>query len=245
VNRVRRAGSGRLQAEASKFGAPLIGGEARPRGAPTVRDHSKRFLLAVVVLLTVGTILLWLPWTDEPGVSTSLVDAFFTAVSAFAGTFAVLDTADHWNTLGEAVVLVLIQAGGLGFMVGASLILAVLRRGSAGSGLRDAVMIRDGSPALSLRDALHLSRRIVRFTLVVESAGAILLTARFSADMPFTSAAWHGVFTSVSAFCNAGFDLNGGFRSLIPYQSSVAINFIVICRISFGAMSFKRGDGTG
>jgi trk system potassium uptake protein TrkH len=78
----------------------------------------------------------------------------------------------------------------------------------------------------------------VRFTLVVESAGAILLTARFSTDMPFTSAAWHGVFTSVSAFCNAGFDLNGGFRSLIPYQSSVTINFIVIALIQAGALSY-------
>ena len=238
VNRARRSGSGRIQPKASQFGVPLAAGGASPRRAPTVRDHSKRFLIAVILLLIAGTILLWLPWTDEPGVSTSLVDAFFTAVSAFAGTFAVLDTADHWNTFGEAVVLVLIQAGGLGFMVGASLILAVLRRGTSGPGLRDAVMIRDGSPALSLRDALHLSRRIVRFTFIAEAAGAILLTARFSADMPFGSAAWHGVFTSVSAFCNAGFDLNGGYRSLIPYQSSVAINFIVIALIQAGALSY-------
>ena len=192
------------------------------RGIPDARHHAQRFVLALGALISSGTLLLALPWTSTDGRPTPLVDALFTAVSAAAVTGLVtVDTADHWNGLGQAVILVLIQIGGLGFAVGASLLLQMLRRGPNAYSVRDALLMRDGAPALSIREAVELSRRIVRFTLVAEGAGALLLALRFWRDMPLPRALWHGLFHSVSAFCNAGFDLQGGFASLTPYRNSV------------------------
>ena len=194
-------------------------------------------MLALVVIILAGTALLASPWTTESGNTTPPVDALFTAVSAVAVTGLVtVDTATHWNGLGEAVILVLIQIGGLGFMVGASLVLQALRRGS--NRLSDVLLIREGAPTLSLREAAVLSRRIVVFTLAVEVAGAVVLTLRFWQDMPLAEALWFGLFHAVSAFCNAGFDLQGGFVSLIPYQDSLVINVAIILLIQAGALSY-------
>jgi trk system potassium uptake protein TrkH len=191
-------------------------------------------MLAVALLIFAGTALLASPWTTERGEGTPLVDALFTSLSAVSVTGLVtVNTASHWNFLGELVILVLIQIGGLGFMVGASIVLQVLRRGS--TRLSDALLVRESAPSLSLRDALLLSRRIAIFTFVTEAIGALVLTARFSQDMPFGDAVWFGVFHSISAFCNSGFDLTGG---LIRYQDSPAINAAFLVLIQAGALSY-------
>ena len=123
-------------------------------------------------------------------------------------------------------------------MVGASLLLTILRTGRGSSSLQDAVVIRDGSPALTVRDAGQMSRAIVRYTIVIELIGAVVLGLRFSRDMPLGTAMGHGVFVSISSFCNAGFDLSGGFRSLESYQSSYVVNIAVIALIQAGALSY-------
>ncbi len=220
------------------FGSAISDGVASRRKAPNARDNTIRFLTAVGFVLLAGTLLLWLPWTDGPGKSTTLVDAVFTAIAAFTGTFAIVDTGDHWSAFGKVVILVLIQVGGLGFMVGASLLLTILRTGRGSSSLQDAVVIRDGSPALTVRDAGQMSRAIVRYTIVIELIGAVVLGLRFSRDMPLGTAMGHGVFVSISSFCNAGFDLSGGFRSLESYQSSYVVNIAVIALIQAGALSY-------
>jgi trk system potassium uptake protein TrkH len=177
------------------------------------------------------------PWTTERGERTPLVDALFTAVSAVAVTGLVtVDTGSYWNRFGQAVILGLIQIGGLGFMVGTSIVLQALRRGA--TRLSDVLLIREGAPTLSLRDAVVLSRHIVVFTLAVEGAGAIVLTLRFWQEMPFSEALWFGLFHAVSAFCNAGFDLQGDFVSLIPYQDALVINVVVMLLIQAGALSY-------
>jgi trk system potassium uptake protein TrkH len=210
---------------------------AKPPPPPHPGRHAQTFVVALAAITLVGTALLASPWTTESGTATPTVDALFTAVSAVAVTGLVtVDTATHWNRLGEAVILVLIQIGGLGFMVGASLVLQALRRGS--TRLSDVLLIREGAPALSLREAAVLSRRIVLFTLAVEAVGAVVLTLRFWQDMPLPEALWFGVFHAVSAFCNAGFDLRGAFVSLIPYQDSLVINGAVIFLIQAGALSY-------
>jgi trk system potassium uptake protein TrkH len=208
------------------------------RNTPNARDHALIFINAFALISVLGAVLLALPWTTESGRRTDVPDALFTSVSAMAGAFASVDTADHWNFAGELIILLLIQAGGLGFMVGASIVLQTLRRGLHSYSLRDTLMIRDGAPALSLGEAVDLSRRILRFTLITELIGALLLTIRFAAEMPLHNAVWQGVFYSVSSFCNAGFDLTGGFRSLVPYQSSLWINVVVIVLAQLGALSY-------
>jgi trk system potassium uptake protein TrkH len=209
--------------------------EAPP--APHPGRHAQVFVLALAAIVLAGTALLASPWTTESGAATPPVDALFTAVSAVAVTGLVtVDTATHWNLFGEAVILVLIQIGGLGFMVGASLVLLALRRGTTRLG--DLLLIREGSPSLSLREAGSLTRRIVLFTLAAEGIGAAALTLHFCQDMPLPRALWFGVFHAVSAFCNAGFDLHGGFVSLIPYQESLAVNATIMLLIQAGALSY-------
>ena len=113
-----------------------------------------------------------LPWVTRSGQPTPLVDAFFTSVSAASVTgLSVVDTLEHWNWWGQIVVLVLTQIGGLGFMVGASILLQMLRRGAGAYTLRDELLLRDGAPALSIQEAVFLAGRIVRFTFVVEIIG--------------------------------------------------------------------------
>jgi len=204
---------------------------------PNVRQHSKLFVLALAGGILLASVLLASPWASRSGDATPFVDALFTAVSAACVTGLVtVDTRDHWNPLGQAIILLLIQLGGLGFMVGASIVLRALQRGSIG--LRESMLLRDGAPTLSLREAASLSGRIVRFTFAVEATGALLLFLRFSGDEPLHLALWNAVFLSVSAFCNAGFDLQGSYVSLIPYQSSLIVNLTIMALIQAGALSF-------
>lgn len=207
-----------------------------PKAVPSARRHAQIFVIAFAALVTIGTLLLATPWTTVDGRDTPFIDALFTAVSAACVTGLVtVDTHDHWNRLGQLTILVLMQGGGLSFMVGASIVLQALRRGVS---LRDALLLRDGEPTLSLREALDLSRRILRFTLVVEAIGAVALTAGFATRLPLADAAWYGLFHSVSAFCNASFDLSGGFRSLTPYQDVIWLNVVVALLIQAGALSY-------
>lgn len=212
--------------------------EAPPRpSVPSVRQHSKLFALALLGIVLIASLLLSLPIATQNGDSTPFVDALFTAVSAVCVVGLVtVDTATHWNQFGQVIILILMQAGGLGFMVGASLVLRFLQRDA--SGLRESMLMRDGAPTLSLREAAELSRRITIFTFAVEGVAACILTLRFWQDMPFFIALWHGIFHSVSGFCNAGFDLQGRFQSFSQYQTSIVINLTMIALVFAGSLSF-------
>jgi trk system potassium uptake protein TrkH len=209
-------------------------------GRPGMVDpasSAKIFATALIVMVLIGTILLSVPWATEDGTRTPLVDAFFTSVSAGAVTGLVtVDTQSHWSLFGELVILALIQAGGLGFMIGAALILQFLRSGQ--TSLRDEILIREGGAAISLREATHTTARIVRFTVIVEAACAALLAARFARDMPVHEAIYYGLFHSISAFCNAGFDLFGNFGSIAEYQSSLWVSGVLMILIQAGALSY-------
>ena len=206
--------------------------------APSALFHARLFIAAYAGIVLFGTLLLMLPWVTRAGEATAPQDALFIATSAASVTGLVtVDTYDHWNFAGQLIILVLIQSGGLGFMVGASLVLRLIGRGG-GRSLRDAMMIQDNIPTLSLRDAVDLSRRIVKFTLIVEVVGALLLAGYFLREKPLHLALWNGVFHSVSAFCNAGFDLQGSFQSMIPYRESIWINTVFILLVAIGATSF-------
>ncbi len=210
----------------------------RQREAPNVRRSAKIFVGALAIIVAVGALLLSMPFTARNGEPTPWDDALFTAMSAASVTGLVtVDTADHWNGFGQVVILVLIQTGGLGFMVGASLVLRILGR-SGGARLRDAILIQDGAPTVSMAEAVSLSRKIVRFTFVTEAIGALLLTSRFAMDMPFEQALWKGIFHAVSMFCNAGFDIFGQFRSLSTYHDSLWVNLTIMGLIQAGALSY-------
>jgi trk system potassium uptake protein len=219
------------------FVPPAVG----PGPGANTRRHAQLFVLAFVALILMGTVLLTTPWVTRAREPTPPIDAFFTAVSASSVTgLVVVDTLQHWNWWGQLVVLTLIQIGGLGFSVGASILLQMLRRGAGSYSLRDEMLLKDGAPALSLREAVTLAEQIVRFTLVVEGIGAVLLTFWFAtaADMQPVDALWNGLFYAVAAFCNAGFDLSGGFLSLQPAATDVWVNIIIMALIQAGALSY-------
>lgn len=209
----------------------------RARKIPSVHSNAKRLAFAYSGLVVLGASLLSTPLASEHEEWTPFVDSLFTAVSATSVTGLVtVDTQDHWNLFGEMLVLLMIQLGGLGFMVGASLVLLTMRRSSS---LRGNLIMRDGGPSISLREARQLSRRILRFMLVAEAIGAIILTIGFlpTSETPL-HALWFGMFYSISAFCNAGFDLEGNFSSLSGYEDSVLINLTLMSLIQLGALSY-------
>ncbi len=200
--------------------------------------HARVFSLALTILIAVGTALLLTPWATAPGQETDVYDALFLSMSAASVTgLSTVDIATHWTFFGELVILLLVQIGGLGFMVGASLVLQILRRGNS---LRDALLMRDGAPTLTLREGLEFSGRIVRFTFAVEAIGAALLTAHLwlSAGMSFGQALWTGIYYAVCAFCNGGFDLSGNLGSLIAYDDVPLVNIVVACLIQAGSLSY-------
>ena len=184
-------------------------------------------------VIAVGSVLLSVPSAIEGGSGISGIDAFFTAVSATCVTgLIVLDTPEVFTGWGEFVLLVLIQLGGLGIMSFSVAALAVLRQRPSirhERALADVFVGWRGHPNRAVK-------HIFRVTFVAESLGALLLAARFftaHGDPPGT-ALWRGLFTSVSAFCNAGFALQS--NSLVPYQGDALITLIVSTLIYVGAL---------
>ena len=179
------------------------------------------FLAAVAI----GTALLMLPISSRSGAVTPLVDALFTATSAVCiSGLVVVDTATHWSAFGHVVILALIQAGGFGIMAGSTLLLMVVVR--RGTRLRDRVMVHETMGGVDLGSARTVIRRVAIFTLVVEGAAALVLSAAFVArggGGDLVGGVWWGTFHAVSAFMNAGFDLTGDFRSFAAFADDVVV----------------------
>jgi len=200
----------------------------RPQEYRVLREHRIRrpppppaviLVAGFAVLIAVGTALLALPVSSAAGAWTSPVDALFTATSAVCVTgLVVVDTAAHWSPFGQAVLLVLVQLGGFGFMTGSTLLLFLLvgRR----TGLHDRILAQASTGVADLGSVPRVVRRVALFTVVAEGTGAAVLAAAFLARYGDPAlAAWHGLFHAVSAFNNAGFDLVGGSRSLAPFAN--------------------------
>ncbi len=237
ARRIRRPGDRVVRRRVERQQVMELPPPPRRREPPSLRSNAKRFALAYTALVLLGSLLLSTPLTTDNDEGTPFVDALFTAVSATSVTGLVtVDTRDHWNLLGEAIVLLLIQAGGMGFMVGASLVLLTLRRSTS---LRGSLIMRDGAPTISLHEARHLSRRILIFMLISEAIGALILAAEFYRDSDgVLHAMWYGLFHSVSAFCNAGFDLQGDFESLYGFRDETFIDVTIMSLIQLGSLSF-------
>jgi trk system potassium uptake protein TrkH len=170
--------------------------------------------LGFLILIAIGTGLLALPLSAVSGEWTTPVTALFTATSAVCVTgLVVVDTATYWSPFGQFVILGLIQVGGFGFMTGSTLLLLLLvgRR----TALTDRIRAQESAGARDLGSVRLVLRRVAVFSIVAEGVGALVLGIAFLVRYgDVVKAAWHGVFHSVSAFNNAGFDLMGGFESL-------------------------------
>jgi trk system potassium uptake protein len=199
--------------------------------------HPGRVIVAGFALATmVGTVLLMLPVSAESGESTGLVTALFTAVSAVCVTgLIVVDTPTYWSGFGEAVILGLIQIGGLGVMTLASLLAMLVARRM---GMRMQLFAQAETKALGLGDVRSVVFGVIRLSLIVEAAVAVLLALRFGFgyDEPFWRAVYLGVFHAVSAYNNAGFALFSD--NLISFATDPFILFPIIVAVIVGGLGF-------
>ncbi|WP_026695176.1 TrkH family potassium uptake protein [Peribacillus kribbensis] len=199
-------------------------------------DPPKILVLGFAALILIGACLLMLPLATEDGRGLTFLNALFTSTSAACVTgLVVVDTADTFSTFGELVILFLIQIGGLGFMSFATLLAFILGKRIS---LRDRLVLQEALNNISLAGIVRLVRRVLIFTAVIEMAGAVILAARFSLDMPVGKAIYWGIFHSISNFNNAGFDLNGEFRSLTPFVDDPAVVLTVCVLITLGGIGF-------
>jgi trk system potassium uptake protein len=160
-------------------------------------------------MIAIGTVVLMLPVSSAAGTWTPLLDALFTATSAVCVTgLVVVDTGTYWSDFGHVVIVLLIQAGGFGFMTSSTLLLLlVVRRRTR---LRDRVLVQETMGRGELGNVGGLVKRIAIFTLLAEGVGALIVAgALFGQGLGLGQAGWYGLFHSVSAFNNAGFDLMG------------------------------------
>lgn len=201
-------------------------------------NPGQRIVLSFVVVILVGTLFLLLPQSTN-GAHPGFLRALFTATSATCVTgLALVDTGTYWTLFGQIVILLLIQVGGLGYMVLTTLFITAFRR-NARLGLRQTCDFRE-SVATPLRGNPRGFARLIASTVIIcEGVGALFLSLRFVHNMPAGKAVWNGIFTSVSAFCNAGFDvLGGGMTSFEPYAGDITVNLVIPTLIILGGLGF-------
>ena len=194
--------------------------------------------LGFLIIIIIGTFLLMTPISSKEGQWTDFLTALFTAVSASCVTgLTVVNTSVYWSYFGQIVILILIQIGGLGFItVGFGFSLMLQRRIS----LRQRGMLKESVNVLDDAGLVRLAKLILKGTALFEGAGAVILTCCFIPDMGFLKALYYGIFHSVSAFCNAGFDLMGvfGYSSFTGYNDDPVVVITLILLILTGGLGF-------
>ena len=196
-------------------------------------------VLVFLGIILLGAGLLCLPAAARSGRPTPFLTSLFTATSATCVTGLIrVDTGTLLTMFGQVVILLLIQVGGLGFMTIACLFFFALRRKI---GLRQRMVIAQALGSDTYSGIVSLVRNILRGTAAVEGVGALILFFRFLPEFGFGRALWYGVFHSVSAFCNAGFDVladvdAGG--SLCRYVTDPVVNFTIMALIVIGGLGF-------
>lgn len=194
-------------------------------------------VISFLCVITIGTVLLTLPFSSRSGSFTNPVNALFTATSTTCVTgLSVYDTYGYWSDFGQAVILLLIQIGGLGFSTFATAFALLFRRKL---GIRELSLVRESTGGSSL-DVVSLLRVVVLFTLTVEAIGAGILMLRF-VPLYGKLGAWVSVFVSVSAFCNAGFDLLSfipGNASLTAFNGDPLVTLTISALIITGSTGF-------
>ena len=182
-----------------------------------------------------GALLLMTPLASRDGSNLGFIDALFTATSAVCVTgLVVVDTGTYFSVFGQMVVLALIQVGGLGVMTVATLV-AVLSGKKIN--LKERLLIQEATNQLDLAGVVRLTLYIIRATLFIELLGGTILAVRWFQDFG-TQGIYFGYWHAVSAFCNAGFDLFGEFRSITGYVNDFTVNSAIAALIVVGGIGF-------
>ncbi|PYI53844.1 TrkH family potassium uptake protein [Paenibacillus flagellatus] len=193
-------------------------------------------VIGFAAIIFLGGLLLSLPVSTSNGEGLPFVDAMFTSTSATCVTgLVVVDTGTYLSVFGQIVLMALIQVGGLGFMTMSTLIALVLRKRIS---LRERLILQEAMNQSSMEGIVRLIRRVIFYSLTIELAAATVFAIRWSFDFPVGRAIYMGLFHAVSMFNNAGFDLSGEFRSLMPYADDLVINVTAMSLIVLGGIGF-------
>lgn len=220
--------------------------QARTIHVQPPREHRRRVPpgywvpLGFAAIILAGTVLLMLPIATTARETTSAADALFVAASAVSTTgLSPVDTRDHWSAFGEAVILLMIMVGGLGFMAGATLALVLFRRR-----ISMAVRLVTGDTLGRLGaerpgDLVRVARGVVLGSMGIQVVGAALLFGVFALqDGVSVAQAWRAVFTSASAFNTAGFDIEGGGRGLTAEATNAPVIAIILVLSLLGGTGY-------
>ena len=196
-------------------------------------------ILSFIVMILTGSLLLMLPFATADGKGASFLDALFTATSASCVTgLIVQDTATYWSGFGQLVILVLIQIGGLGVV---TMAFAISLMSGKRIGLRQRSTMQEAIAAPKVGGIVRLTGFILRMTLIFEACGMVLLAPVMIRDFGLLRGLWYAVFHSISAFCNAGFDLMGireKFSSLTHYAGNPLIVLTISALVIIGGIGF-------
>ena len=210
---------------------------AKQKGKGSFQHAESILAVGFLALILIGAVLLALPAASGSGRSIGLFDSLFTSASAVCVTGLVaVDTGTAFSLFGQIVLIVLIQIGGLGFMVFATMIMVVLGRRIS---IRGRMLIRESMNASSLSDLGSLTILYLLLSLAIELTGAAVLCVRFVPLYGWRHGMWMALFHSVSAFCNAGFDLFGGYASLTAFSGDPLVLLTVAGLIILGGLGFS------
>ncbi len=195
---------------------------------------SQIIMLGFLCVIAVGTLILMMPFCSMDGSMTSWVDALFTATTSTCVTGLVtVSTYGHWSMIGKVVILTLIQIGGLGFMTCFTMMLMAFGKRVT---LRERMVIQDSLNETGLTGMVRLVRRMIKGTVCVEGIGALFYMVKLVPEYGIKGI-FYSIFTSVSAFCNAGMDLFGD-TSLVRYVHDYYMNVVTMVLIVLGGLGF-------
>ncbi len=184
-----------------------------------------------------------LPIANRGGKNLGFINCLLTATSATCVTGLVAaDTWSQWTLFGQMVILAMIQIGGLGFITIGVFVSIILRRRVS---LKARGLMQESMNTLQIGGIVRLAKKIVQGTILFEGAGAVLLSIRFVPEFGFFRGVYYGIFHSISAFCNGGFDLMGirePYSSLTYYAGDWLVNFTIISLIVIGGIGFIVWD---
>lgn len=202
----------------------------------STKNPARLILSIYMIIIFIGTFLLMLPISSNYGTWTAPIDAFFNTVSAVCVTgLTTVTTAVQWTGFGKFVIIILIQLGGLGVMTAASIVALVINKKMS---ITERLHLSEEKNMVSLEGLVKLIRFIIISTFIIEGIGAILLMTSFIPEYGVLNGIWMSIFHSISAFCNAGFDLIGE-TSLMPYNSNFSFTMIISLLIIIGGIGHK------
>lgn len=193
--------------------------------------------IGFIILILIGSIVLSLPISSVTGEYTNYLDSLFTSTSAVCVTGLVtLNTGAHWSVFGQVVIITLIQIGGLGFMSITAFVAMLLGKKIT---LKDRLYIQESMNAFEIQGIAKMVKYVVKFTFSVELIGAVLLSFKFIPEYGLRKGIGFSLFHSISAFCNAGFDIIGDGNSMVSQSNSVLLLMVLSLLIIVGGLGFS------